>query len=206
MGRLLVSCTAGETYESYKNRHLPTLPASSTVLLKGTVSRDWEWVRLVPVEKQRMLVLPVHIFDSFRCLFSWFNSKKRMCFAVSHLKFTLWMMSDSRRLSPVITALLPIDQATRRYCSDRREFEIIVEVWLQLTSRSSWSSKVWQTVPIEDSFLCIKRIEKINLRLSLIIRTVTVKWETAKTCFFWKYYMIRMLKRVKNFAPATRNS
>jgi hypothetical protein len=45
---------------------------------------------------------------------------------------TLQMMSNSRRSSPVINAPLPIDQEGRRYCSNRREFEIMAVIWQQL--------------------------------------------------------------------------
>jgi hypothetical protein len=50
------------------------------------------------------------------------------------------MMSNNRRLAPVINDHLPIEEASREYSSDRKKFKKMAAIILQVTSRSISSS------------------------------------------------------------------
>ncbi len=152
-------------------------------ILKGIVSRVWEQLQWNPSDRSEVFRIAGAYFYSLLTPFSCFNSKKAFCGGFSfdsnsandeqQPEITLRMMSNSCRSAPVIITHLPIDQAVRRYCYDRR----------------NWSSKLhtyWRM-----NRTGITPIEENDLRLLLIICKVTFKWETAKACFFrnktWKF-------------------
>jgi hypothetical protein len=77
-------------------------------MVKGIVSRDGEWLQLVPKDRSEEFgVAGAHFLlfsKSFYVLIT-----KRHVLTVSHMIVTLRMMSDSLRSSSVINAGLPID-------------------------------------------------------------------------------------------------
>ncbi len=131
---------------------------------------------------QKNLFFCQSLFNSFLCLFyvlilTWH------VLAVSHLTVTLGMMSDNCRAAAVISVHWPIDQAGKRYCSDRREIGIMAVIWQQVMLRCIYNLRI--NKPIEESIIYTTPTEKIDLRLSFIILAVSVRWETAITSFFY---------------------
>jgi hypothetical protein len=80
------------------------------------------------------LGLPEHIRRYFRVSFHDLLLKNQAT------AVTLRMMSNNRRLAPVINDHLPIEEASGEYSSDRKKLEKMAAIILQVTSRSIFSS------------------------------------------------------------------
>ncbi len=87
------------------------------------------------------------------------------------------MMSNNRRLAPVINDHLPIEEASEEYSCNRRKFEKMAAIIQQVTLRSI--SHLGSNILMEES----KPTDETDLRLSLITRRVAVKRDTNKACF-----------------------
>jgi hypothetical protein len=80
------------------------------------MSRDQEWLQLVPRDRSEEFAVARALFKFFLTSFSCFHSLTKVL-AVSLMAVTLQMMSNSHRSSLVINAHLPMDQAGGRHCS-----------------------------------------------------------------------------------------
>jgi hypothetical protein len=83
------------------------------------------------------------------------------------------MMSNNRRLAPVINCHLPIEEASGEYSSDRKKLEKMAAIILP--SNVTINFFIWGVTYRLKNCTCTKPMDETDLRLLLIIRKVIVK-------------------------------